>query len=125
MESVKCMVACIYCMVLPKGGSPYEQFVMLQKKEDRISKRTKKTTLAVEYPNVYRNKPYLVNKQTEGYFDRGTTSVDTLLCITSRLIIKVEPSLHIWTLAMDLLIIFIVLLLLELAEYMITTQYEL
>ena len=71
MESVKCMVACIYCMVLPKGGSHYEQFVMLQKKEDRISKRTKKgkgqTTLAVEYPNVYRNKLYLVNKQTEGY----------------------------------------------------------
>jgi hypothetical protein len=47
-------------MVLPKGGSHYDQFVMLQKKEDRISKRTKKgkgqTTLAVEYPNVYRNR---------------------------------------------------------------------
>ena len=46
-------------MVLLKGGSHYEQFVMLQKKEDRISMRTKKgkgqTTLAVEYPNVYRN----------------------------------------------------------------------
>jgi hypothetical protein len=60
MESVKCMVACIYCMVLLKGGSHYEQFVIVQKKEDRISKRTKKgkgqTTLAVEYPNVYRNR---------------------------------------------------------------------
>ena len=62
----------------------YEQFVIIQKKEDRISKRKKKgkgqTTLAMEYPNVFRNRFILSTNrfiQTKGYFDRGTTSVDT------------------------------------------------
>ena len=54
-------------MVLPKGGSHYEQFVIVQKKEDRISKRKKKgkgqTTLAVEYPQRFRKQVYFVNKQ--------------------------------------------------------------
>jgi hypothetical protein len=67
-------------MVLPKGGSHYEQFVIVQKKEDRISKRKKKgkgqTTLAVEY-NVFGNRFILSTNrfmiiQTEGYFERGT-----------------------------------------------------
>jgi hypothetical protein len=52
-------------MVLPKGGSHYGQFVIVQKKEDRISKRKKEekgqTTLAAEYPN---NKQVYI--QTEG-----------------------------------------------------------
>jgi hypothetical protein len=58
--------------------------VVVQKKEDRISKRKKKgkgqIMLAVEYPNVYRNRFILSTNrliQTERYFCRGTTPVDT------------------------------------------------
>jgi hypothetical protein len=43
-------------MVLPKGVSHYEQFVIVQKKEDRISKRKEEkgqTTLAVETTNRF------------------------------------------------------------------------
>ena len=57
--------------------------VVVQKKEDRISKRKKKgkgqIMLAVEYPNVYRNRFILSTNrliQTERYFCRGTTPVD-------------------------------------------------
>ena len=86
-------------MVLPKGGSHYEQFVIVQKKEDRISKRKKKekgqTTLAVEYPNVYRNRFILSTNrfiQTEGYFDRGTTSVDTYIALILSITLIHDPS---------------------------------
>ena len=58
--------------------------VVVQKKEDRISKRKKKgkgqIMLAVEYPNIYRNRFILSTNrliQTERYFCRGTTPVDT------------------------------------------------
>jgi len=64
--------------------------VVVQKKEDRISKRKKKgkgqIMLAVEYPNVYRNRFILSTNrliQTERYFCRGTTPVDTLGSISA------------------------------------------
>jgi hypothetical protein len=42
MESVKCMVACIYCMVLPKGGSHYEQFSYSTKRKKTESQRERR-----------------------------------------------------------------------------------
>ena len=59
--------------------------VVVQKKEDRISKRKKKgkgqIMLAVEYPDGYRNRFILSTNrfiQTERYFCRGTTPVDNM-----------------------------------------------
>jgi hypothetical protein len=83
MESVKCMVACIYCMVLPKGGSHYEQFSYSTKeRRQNLKEKEEEIMLAVEYPNVYRNRFILSTNrliQTERYFCRGTTPVDKLL----------------------------------------------
>jgi hypothetical protein len=61
-------------MVLPKGGSHYEQFVIVQRKEDRISKRKKKekgqTTLPLNTSTF--SETGLFCQQTGLYKLRGT-----------------------------------------------------
>ena len=77
MESVKWMVACIYCMVLPKGGSHYEQFSYMYKRKKTESQRERRgkgrPCLPLNTP-TFITETGLFCQQTGLYKLRGTLS---------------------------------------------------
>ena len=73
MESVKCMVACIYCMVLPKGGSHYEQFSCSTKERRQNLKEKEEGERAGHacrwIPQRLQKQVYFVNKQVDANWE--------------------------------------------------------